>query len=175
MLEQPEGESWPTNGPAESQGSNGDGSRASAAKEAAAPLNPIQSWFEDTIVQFEREQITEEQFDLVHGSFLMEEQFSSDFDFSCFGNPPDLWSKTKHVCTMSAAVFMPMMPDVPSDFHWWLIDSGASASVVSSRFLKHYEVVKNQVLGPATGPGFSSASGETIHPTFLVCLKAFAA
>ena len=73
MLEQPEGESWPTNGPAESQGSNGDGSRASAAKQAAAPLNPIlptQSWFEDTIVQFEREQITEEQFDLVHGSFL---------------------------------------------------------------------------------------------------------
>ncbi|CAL1151687.1 unnamed protein product, partial [Cladocopium goreaui] len=56
-------------------GSNGDGSRASAAKQAAAPLNPIlptQSWFEDTIVQFEREQITEEQFDLVHGSFLME-------------------------------------------------------------------------------------------------------
>ena len=176
MLEQPEGESWPTNGPAESQGSNGDGSRASAAKQAAASLNPIlptQSWFEDTIAQFEREQITEEQFDLVHGSFLMEEQFSSDFDFSCFGNPPDLWSKTKHVCTMSAAVFMPMMPDVPSDLHWWLIDSGASASVVSSRFLKHYEVVKNQVLGPATGPGFSSASGETIHPTSLVCLKAF--
>lgn len=44
---------------------------------------------------------------------------------------------------------------------------------MSSRFLKHYEVVKNQVLGPATGPGFSSASGETIHPTSLVCLKAF--
>ena len=41
MLEQPEGESWPANGPAESQGSNGDGSRASAAKQAAAPLNPI--------------------------------------------------------------------------------------------------------------------------------------
>ena len=41
MLEQPEGESWPANGPAESQGSNGDGSRASAAKLAAAPLNPI--------------------------------------------------------------------------------------------------------------------------------------
>ena len=38
MLEQPEGESWPTNGPAESQGSNGDGSRASAVKEAAAPF-----------------------------------------------------------------------------------------------------------------------------------------
>ena len=176
MLEQPEGESWPANGPAESQGSNGDGSRASAAKLAAAPLNPIlptQSWFEDTIVQFEREQITEEQFDLVHGSFLMEEQFSADFGLSCFGNPPDLWSKTKRVCNKSAAVFMPIMPDAPSDLHWWLIDSGASASVVSSRFLRHYEVVKNQVLGPATGPGFSSASGETIHPTSLVCLKAF--
>ena len=81
--------------------------------------------------------------------------------------------KTKHVCTESAPVFVPMMSDVPSDLHWWPIDSGASASVVSSRFLKHYEVVRNQVLGPATGPGFSSASGETIHPTSLVCLKAF--
>ena len=56
-----------------------------------------------------------------------------------------------------------------SDNLWWLIDSGASASVVSSRFLSDYRVIEERTLEPFSD-GFSSASGETIHPSKLVCI-----
>ena len=63
--------------------------------------------------------------------------------------------------------------DSHRDADWWLIDSGASASVVSARFLDRYRIVKSVSLKPNSGPGFSTASGEVIFPTSLVCLRVF--
>ena len=60
-----------------------------------------------------------------------------------------------------------------SDVCWWLIDSGASASVVSSRFLSEYEVLHQVSLPTNRVEGFSSASGEVIVPTSVVCIRAF--
>ena len=59
-----------------------------------------------------------------------------------------------------------------SDVCWWLIDSGASASVVSSRFLSEYEVLHQVPLPTNKAEGFSSASGEVIAPTAVACLRA---
>lgn len=63
--------------------------------------------------------------------------------------------------------------DSHRDADWWLIDSGASASVVSARFVDRYRIVKSVSLKPNSGPGFSTASGEVIFPTSLVCLRVF--
>ena len=60
-----------------------------------------------------------------------------------------------------------------SDVCWWLIDSGASASVVSSRFLSEYEVLHQVSLPANKAEGFSSASGEVIVPTSVACIQAF--
>ena len=60
-----------------------------------------------------------------------------------------------------------------SDVFWWLLDSGASASVVSSRFLSEYEVLHRVDLPTDKKDGFSSASGEVIVPNAAVCVRAF--
>lgn len=60
------------------------------------------------------------------------------------------------------------------DRNWWLIDSGASASVVSLRYAHRYPVLKTKALQNAkASDGFSSASGEVIMPISIVCLQAF--
>ena len=59
------------------------------------------------------------------------------------------------------------------DADWWLIDSEASTSVVSAQFADRYRLVKSVSLKPNSGPGFSTASGEVIFPTSLVCLRLF--
>ena len=76
--------------------------------------------------------------------------------FMPFLMPPSNWSHQDH-----------------SDVCWWLIDSGASASVVSSRFLSEYEVLHQVLLPTNRAEGFSSASGEVIVPTAVACLRAF--
>ena len=52
---------------------------------------------------------------------------------------------------------------------WWLLDSGASRSVVSSRFLDKYEVVKTRDLEQPLG--FSTASGQRVEINKEVILK----
>ena len=75
--------------------------------------------------------------------------------------------------------FMPFLMPASSDSHqehsdvcWWLIDSGASASVVSSRFLSHYDVLHQMKLPTNRNEGFSSASGDVVVPTAAVCIRA---
>ena len=69
-------------------------------------------------------------------------------------------------------MFMPVssQSDSNANNNLWLIDSGASASVVSSRFISDYKVIKEKSL-ETFADGFSSASGETIHPSSLVCIE----
>ena len=68
---------------------------------------------------------------------------------------------------------MPVVPKLSREetSYWWLLDSGASASVVSSECLSDYEVISRRSLPKNHGGGFSSASGEIVYPSALVCLK----
>ena len=83
-----------------------------------------------------------------------------------------------HTSSMKHPIFMPfLMPAITSqqedsDTFWWLIDSGASASVVSSKFIDSYEVHQVMDLPMDNDHGFSSASGEIIRPSRMVCIKA---
>ena len=67
---------------------------------------------------------------------------------------------------------MPVVYEDNMDENWWMIDSGASATVVSANFLSRYAVVKSQDLPPRSGPGFAAASGDVKYPTQAVRLKA---
>lgn len=168
--DQPEGE--------ESSWKSGD-----YAGSSETPLQPFVStdgsWFQHTVRAFEDE--------MFENPFNQPVTFADDVDdplseLSGFDvksddlsqlSTPDFSDVTRF--SFERMFFMPVIAHqaVPEDMHWWLIDSGASASVVSLRYIDFYEVIKNQPLKPNEGPGFSSASGGSIHPIALVCLKAF--
>ena len=110
--------------------------------------------------------------------FVVDSFLSFDSTLSSCG---DLFQETFYESNpVVASWFMPfLMPTSNcshqdhSDVCWWLIDSGASASVVSSRFLSEYEVLHQVSLPANKAEGFSSASGEVIVPTSVVCIRAF--
>ena len=52
---------------------------------------------------------------------------------------------------------------------WWLMDSGASRSVISSKFIERYEIVKTRDLEQPLG--FSTASGQRVEISREVVIK----
>ena len=83
-------------------------------------------------------------------------------------------SNPERICGLHAAPLLKSMNAHHDDAMWWLIDSGASRSVVSSEFVKQYPILHERQLEQAMI--FSTASGEKVsldHEVVIgVCLHA---